>query len=142
MKAQPTKIAGRLSHHGLLQLLIQELLKRRNMAWTHFLFWNGFEIGLQPEEKGKSPSKKSSTPRSGKRKRRVISPTTVEQPSSSSKTNKVKRNLDFSEKGKEITAHSENILNLPYSDSEEEREEGDDPAEQVVEENENEERSG
>ena len=22
------------------------------MAWTHFLFWNGFETGLQPEEKG------------------------------------------------------------------------------------------
>ena len=32
VKAQPTKIAGRLSHHGLIQLLIQELLKRRNMA--------------------------------------------------------------------------------------------------------------
>ena len=46
VKDQPTNIAGRLSHHGLIQLLIQELLKRRNMAWTHFLFWNGFEIGL------------------------------------------------------------------------------------------------
>ena len=46
VKAQPTKIAGRLSHHGLIQLLIQELLKRRNMAWAYFFFWNGFEIGL------------------------------------------------------------------------------------------------
>ena len=86
VKAQPTKIAGRLSHHGLIQLLIQELLKRRIMAWKHFLFWNGFEIGLHPEEKGNSPLKNSSTLRSGKRKRWAIYPTTAEQPPSSSKT--------------------------------------------------------
>ena len=49
VKAHPAKIVGRLSHHGLIQLLIQELLKTRYMAWAHFLFWNGFEIGLQPE---------------------------------------------------------------------------------------------
>ena len=123
VKAQPTKIAGRLSHHGLIQLLIQKLLKRRNMAWTHFLFWNGFETSLQPEEKGKSPSKKSTTPRSGNRKRRAISPATVDHPSSPSKTNQDKGNLDFSEKGKKVPTQSENILNLPYSESEEEREE-------------------
>ena len=52
VKPHPTKIASRLSHHGLIQLLIQELLKRRNMAWPYFLFWNGFEIGLEPERKG------------------------------------------------------------------------------------------
>ena len=102
------------------------------MAWDYFLFWNGFEAGLQPEEKGKSPAKKSSTPRSGKRKRRAISPVAAEQPPSSSKANKVKRNLDFSEKGQEVAAHSENILNLPYSDSEEEKEEGADLALQIV----------
>ena len=102
------------------------------MAWTHFLFWNGFETDLRPEEKGKSPLKKSSTPRSGKRKRRDISPTTIEHPPSSSKTKQVKINMDSSEKGKEITTHSGNILNLPYSDSEEEREEGADLAVQVV----------
>ena len=104
------------------------------MAWAYFLFWNGFEIGLQPEEKGKSPSKKSSTPRSGKRKRRAISPTIAKQPPSSSKAKQVKRNLDLSEKGQEVTTHSGNILNLPYSDSEEEREEGVDlPMQFVVE---------
>ena len=102
------------------------------MAWPYFLFWNGFEIGLQPEEKGKSPAKKSSTPRSGKRKRRAISLATTEQPPSSSKAKKVKRNLDFSEKGQEVTTHSGNILNLPYLDSEEEKEEGADLALQVV----------
>ena len=106
------------------------------MAWPYFLFWNGFDTSLHPEEKGMSHSKNSSTPRSGKRKRRDISPTTVEQPPSSSKDKQVKRNLDFSEKGQEITAHSGNILNLPYLESEEEREEGADLAVQVVAENE------
>ena len=93
------------------------------MACDYFLFWNGFETGLHPEGKGKSPANKSSTTISGERKRRAISPTTIEHPPSSSKTKQVKRNLDFSKKGQEITAHSGNILNLPYSDSEEEREE-------------------
>ena len=90
VKVQPTKIVSRLSHHGCIQLLIQDLLKRRNMAWPYLFFWNGFEIGLQPEEKGKSLAKKSSTPRSGRRRRKAISPV---------KTKKVKRNLDFSENG-------------------------------------------
>ena len=91
------------------------------MEWPYFLFWNGFETCLQLEEKGNPPAKKSSTPRSGKRKRRDISLTTVEQPPSSSQAKKVKRNLYFSEKGQEVTTHSENILNFPYSDSEEEQ---------------------
>ena len=124
VKAQPTKIAGRPSHHGLIQMLIQELLKIRNMAWPYFLFWNWFETGLHPEEKGKSPAKNSSTPRSGRIKRRDISPAAAKHPPSSSKAKKVKRNLDFSEKGQEAETHNENILNLPYSDSKEEQEEG------------------
>ena len=95
VKAQPTKIAGRLSHHGLIKLIVQELFQRRNIAWTYFLFWNEFETSLQPEDKGKSPSKKSTTPRSGKRKRRAISPMTMDQPSPTTETNKAKRNLDF-----------------------------------------------
>ena len=32
VKAQPTKIVGRLSHHGLIQLIVQELWQRRNIA--------------------------------------------------------------------------------------------------------------
>ena len=32
VKAQPSKITGRLSHHGLIQLIVQELLQRRNIA--------------------------------------------------------------------------------------------------------------
>ena len=122
VKAQPTKITGRLSHHGLIQLIVQELLQRRNIAWAYLLFWNEFEIGLQPKDKGNSPSKKSTTPRSGRRKRRSISPVTVDQPSPTSKTNQAKINLDFSGKEKETRAESGNILNLLYSDSEEEKE--------------------
>ena len=60
-----------------------------NMAWPYFLFWNGFEIGLQLDEKGKSPAKKYSKTK--------------------------KENLDFSQKGQEVEAHHENVINLPYS---------------------------
>ena len=38
VKSQPTKIAGRLSHHGLIKLIVLELLQRRNISWTYFLF--------------------------------------------------------------------------------------------------------
>ena len=97
-------------------------MKKRNIAWPYFLFWNGFEIGLQPEEKGKSPAKKSSTPRSGRRRRISISPAAaIEKLPSSSKTKKEKRNLDFDEKGQGAEAHQKNVLNLPYSDFEEEQ---------------------
>ena len=102
VKALPTKIAGRLYHHGLIKLILQELLQRRNIAWTYFLFWNEFETGLQLEDKRRSPSKKSTTPKSGKRKRRAISPVTVDQPSPTTETNKAKRNLDFSGKIEEV----------------------------------------
>ena len=84
-----------------------------------FLVLEWFETCLYPEEKGKSPSKKYSTLRSGRRRRRAISPVVaVEQPPSSSKAKKVRRNLDFSEKGQDIETHTENILNQPYSDFE------------------------
>ena len=54
VKSKPTKIAGRLSHHGLIKLIVLELLQRRNLAWTYFLFWNEFETEFQPEDKRKS----------------------------------------------------------------------------------------
>ena len=46
----------------------------------------------------------------------------VDQASPTSKTNKAKRNLDFSGKEEEAPAQGKNILNLPYSESEEEEE--------------------
>jgi hypothetical protein len=42
VKAKPNKVASRLSHHGLIKLLIYELLQRRNKDWGYFLFWNEF----------------------------------------------------------------------------------------------------
>ena len=60
----------------------------------------------------------------------------MDQPSPTAKTNQAKRTLDFNGKEKEVTAQSGNIMNLPYSDSEEEREEEVNLAEQVVVENE------
>ena len=77
---------------------------------------------MQPEDKRKSSSKKSSTSRSGKRKRRAISPIIVAQASPAPKTKKAKRNLDLSEKVEEVLALDRNILNLPYSNSEDEEE--------------------
>ena len=98
------------------------MLQRRNTAWTLFLFWNEFEIGLQLEDKGKSPSNKFNSPRSGRRKRRAISPVIVDQSSPTYKTNQAKRNLGFNGKEEKAPAQGENILNLPYSDSKEEKE--------------------
>ena len=60
----------------------------------------------------------------------------MDHPSPSSKTKQDKINIDFSGKEKEVPAQSENILNLPYSDSEEERGEEVDLTEQVAAENE------
>ena len=127
--AKPTRILGRLSHHGLIKLIVSELLQRRNIAWAYFLFWNEFETKLQPEDK-----KRSSTPRSGKRKRRAISPIVVDQTSPSSKTKKAKRNLDLSKKieKEEASSQYKNVLNLPYTDFEDEEEQGVDLANQVA----------
>ena len=47
---------------------------------------------------------------------------TVDRPSPNSKTNQAKINLDFSGKEKEDPTQSVNILNLPYSEEEEEKE--------------------
>ena len=81
---------------------------------------------MQPEDKRKSSSKKSFTPRSGKRKRKAISPILVDQASPDPKTKKAKRILDFSEKTEkeEASAQDKKFLNLPYSDSEDEEEHG------------------
>ena len=46
----------------------------------------------------------------------------VDQASPTPKTNKAKRNLDFSGKEEEAPAQGKNVLKLPYLDSEEEEE--------------------
>jgi hypothetical protein len=98
------------------------MLKRRNRKWDHFLFWNEFETNFQPRDKENPYSKKSSTPRGGKRKKTTISLVAVDHPSPSSKPRKDKKKLDFShDTGKEESPpRDKNILNLPYTDSEDE----------------------
>ena len=56
----------------------------------------------------------------------------VDQDSLNSKTNKAKRNLDFSGKEEDATSPCKNILNLPYSESEDEEEQEVDLKKQVV----------
>jgi hypothetical protein len=122
VKAKPNQVAGRLSHHSLIKLLVCELLQRRGKEWNYFLFWNDFQTEVQSEGKKSPHSKKSSTPRSGKRRRRAISPTPVNQPSPSSKLGKTKKKLIFNSEEEEAKESpvNKNILNLPYTDSENE----------------------
>jgi hypothetical protein len=122
VKAKPSKVAGRLSHHGLIKLLVCEPLQRRIKVWNYFLLWNNFQTNVQPEDKKSPSSKKSSTPRSGKRTRRDISPFPVDQLSPSSRPKKTKKKLNFSKEAEkeEDPPVEKKILNLPYIDSEDE----------------------
>jgi hypothetical protein len=124
VKVKPTKVASRLSHQGLITLLIKESLKKKQVAWNYFLFWNEFQTDKPPEDKGKkTATRKAITPKSSQRKRRAISPLKQQAESSSAKKKKTKRKLQFEEGEKaEGLAMEDNPLNLPYSDSEHEPE--------------------
>lgn len=110
VRAEPTKLTSRLSHHGLITLLVKESLRKRQMEWDFFLFWNEFPTNL--DKKGKKTSPKSST-----RKRRAMSPPPQKESPSSSKGKRSKRKLVFDKK-----TPVSNPLNFPYSDSESETE--------------------
>ena len=60
----------------------------------------------------------------------------VDQPSPTPKTNRTKRNMDFSGKEEESPTQGKNVLNLPYSDSKEEERQGVDLTKQVAAEHE------
>jgi hypothetical protein len=125
VEVKPSKVANRLSHQGLINLIVRESLKKKDVDWNFFLFWNKFHTDLQPNNKGKKPTtKKSLTPKSSRRKRRDISPPHTETETSSIKPKRDKRKLDFGKKGEQTEGLNEenNPLNLPYSDSEEDRE--------------------
>jgi hypothetical protein len=69
VKAKPTKVATRLSHQGLITLIVKESLKKRQVDWNYFLFWNEFHTDWQQEEKGKkATTKKTITPKRNHRK--------------------------------------------------------------------------
>ena len=60
----------------------------------------------------------------------------VDQAFPTPKTNKGKRNMDFNVNSEEVSAPERNILNLPYSDSEDEEEQEVDLTKQVAVEHE------
>ena len=124
VKVKPTKVARRLSHHGLITLLIKESLKKKQVTWNYFLFQNEFHTNKPQEENDKKiATRKAITPKSSQRKRRAISPLKQQEESSSAKKKRTKRKLQFEEGEKaEGLAMEDNPLNLPYLDSEHEPE--------------------
>jgi hypothetical protein len=123
VKAKPTKVASRLSHQGLITLIVKESLKKRQVDWNYFLFWNEFQTDCQQQEKGKkAATKKTITPKSSHRKRKGISPPRDPIESSSVKKKRIKRKLQFEGEQSKDPATGSNPLNLPYSDSEPEQE--------------------
>ena len=117
VQAKPSKMLSRISHQGLITLVIKDLLKKKGVDWNHFLFWNEFPTELVNEEAIKQgKGKKTITPKTSKRKRRAISPQVHrESPSSSSKKRRSKRKLVFEQA--EGGSQGKNPLNLPYSES-------------------------
>jgi hypothetical protein len=123
VKAKTTKVASRLSHQGLITLIVKESLKKRQVDWNYFLFWNEFQTDCQQQEKGKkATTKKTITPKSSHRKRKGISPPRDLIESSSVKKKRIKRKLQFEGEQSKDPATRSNPLNLPYSDSEPEQE--------------------
>jgi hypothetical protein len=125
VQAIPSKVQSRLSHHSLIKLIVFQELQKRDRSWEYLLFWGEFEPEPQPKDQKKTSLIKFSTPQSSKRKRRAISPVIMEGPASSSKSKKAKKMLVFSQdtEGKR-NASGKNVLNLPYTDSEEDLEPG------------------
>ncbi len=117
VKVKPTKVANRLSHQGLITLLLKESLKKRQVDWGFFLLWNEFKTEGPPKEEVKrTTGKRTVTPKSSKRKIRAISPLPQPEGSSSSKKKKEKKKLQFDQA-------EGNFLNLPYSYSDTNQEE-------------------
>jgi hypothetical protein len=114
---------------------VLEELQRRDKSWEYLLFWGELEPEPQPKDKKKNSS--TSTPQRSKRKRRVISPVIAEELASSSKSKKAKRCLISAKQQKgQTSASDKNVLNLPYTDSEEDLEslEGEVPEKATFEE--------
>jgi hypothetical protein len=119
VKAQPAKVVSRLSHQGLITLLVREALQRKQIEWGFFLFWNEFQTERPPEiEAKKARGRKAPTPKSSHRKRKGISIPRDPIKTSPSKKGGIKRKLQFEDKN---PVTGKNLLNLPYSDSESEQ---------------------
>ncbi len=91
------------------------------MNWDHLLFQGDFEQDFQAKGKKKTLSKKSSTPKSSKRKRRALPLVQTEELASSFTSKREKKILDCSQEIKaQVNAPEKNVLNIPYKDIEEE----------------------
>ena len=55
VKAEPTKLTSRLSHHGLITLLVKEALKKKQIEWGFFLFWNEFPTDIDKRARKSVP---------------------------------------------------------------------------------------
>jgi hypothetical protein len=119
VQAHPTKVASRISHQGLICLLIKEALHKRQISWNHFLFWNEFNTEKPPENKTKR-SKNKNTPINYRRRKGISMPREAIQAAPSTQ-GKIKKSLKL-EGSKLVTG--KNPLNLPYSDSSSEEEKG------------------
>jgi hypothetical protein len=73
VQAKPDNVHSRLFHHGIINIIVMGELHRRERTWDYLLFWGEFKQEIQPKGK-KTPTRKSSTPKSSKRKRRDLSP--------------------------------------------------------------------
>jgi hypothetical protein len=122
VKDQPAKVVSRLSHQGMITLLVREALQRKQIEWGFFLFWNEFQTERPPEAKTKKArGRKAPTPKSSHRKRKGISIPRDPIKESPSKKEGIKRKLQFEYKQSKNPATGKNLLNLPYSDSESEQ---------------------
>jgi hypothetical protein len=120
VKAQHTKVKRRISHQGLITLLVKEALQRKQIEWSFFLFWNEFRTKKNPETKEKkSRCRNDPTPKGIHRRRKGISVPRDSIKASPSKQGGTKRKLKFEDRNL-ITGNKP--LNLPYSDSDAEQE--------------------
>jgi hypothetical protein len=112
VQAHPTKVSSRISHQGLICLLIKEGLHRKQIGWNHFLFWNEFNTEKPPESKTKR-SRNRNPPVNHRRRKGISMPRQAIQAAPSTR-GKIKKNLKQEDR-KFVTG--KNPLNLPYSDS-------------------------
>jgi hypothetical protein len=122
--AEPLSIKNSLCHHGLIKMIILKELRRREITWQHFLFWEGFETQNRPINEKKKEGKKQSTHQSSSRRRRAL-PKSPEDKNSSINPKKVKKKLDFETNSEKSIVKKTNALNLPYTDSDTEPEKED-----------------
>jgi hypothetical protein len=97
VQIEPDHIQNTLFHFGLIKMIIVEELKKRERTWEQFLFWGGFELETQPDKGKRKSRKKSPTPQSSLKRRRAINPNPSEEPASTSRVKKAKKNLVFKE---------------------------------------------